>query len=416
MSKNNVVANVQGWPVGLSEADIDAFAKSLSTVGYTPVTVRQKRQIASAFALWTRKKAIAVADLQESHAKKFIKEPPRRRSKARDAIKRRTLHLLFSYLRTEGKVPPPVKANKPLSPVAVLHERFEQHLMQQRGLSEQSLQAYRPFVHDFLIERVTKTGSVCPATLDPQDVRDFLLTRIRKQPTRSAKLLSTALRSFLRFLFQGGETAVDLSLAVPTVRQWRQAVVHSYLAPEEVEQVLCTCNRTTPVGRRDHAVLLLLARLGIRAGEVIALELGDIQWRAGEILIRGKGGVFERLPLLADVGKALALYMHQDRWRSSSRKVFLRCQAPRVGLTTQTAVGAIARRAIMRAGLRPRVRGAHLFRHSLATAMIRQGASMAEIGEVLRHRSMDTTGIYAKVDFGALSTVASRWPVIGGAR
>jgi len=378
MSKSSVVEDVQDWPVGLSEADIDAFAESLSTVGYAPVTVWQKKQIASAFALWTRKKAIAVADLRESHATTFIKQA-RRRSKARDAIKQRTLNLLFSYLCTEGKASPPLKANTP-SPVAALQERFEQYLLQQRGLSERSLHAYRPFVHDFLIERVTKNGSVCPATLDPQGVRDFLLTRIRKWPTKSAKLLSTALRSFLHFLFQAGQTAVDLALAVPTVRHWPQANVHSFLIPEEVEQVLRTCNRTTPVGRRDHAVLLLLSRLGLRAGEVVALELGDIQWRAGEILVRGKGGVFERLPLLADVGKALALYIHQDRGRSSSRKVFLRSRAPRVGLTTQTAVGAIARRAIARAGLRPRLRGAHLFRYSLAT------------------------------------TVASRWPVIGGAR
>jgi site-specific recombinase XerD len=414
MSKNIIAAKTRGCPGGLTEADIDAFAKSLSRIGYTNITVQQKRQIASAFALWTRKKDIAVPDLQELHITSFIKEAARWRSKARDAIKRRTLYLLFDYLRTEGKVPLSVKANTPLSPVALLQDRFEQHLKQQRGLSERSLQAYRPFIHGFLVERVAKTGSFCPATLDPQVVRDFLLRRIGKRRNRSAKLLGTALRSFLRFLFQSGETTVDLTGAVPTVRQWRQASVHSYLVPEEVEKVLRTCNRTTPIGRRDHAILLLLARLGLRAGEVIALELGDIQWRTGEILIRGKGGVFERLPLLADVGKALALYIQQDRERGSSRRVFLRSKAPRIGLTH--AVGAIARRAILRAGLHPQVRGSHLFRYSLATNMIRQGASMTEIGEVLRHRSPDTTGIYAKVDFGALGTVASRWPLIGGAR
>src|SRR5207249_4064531 len=135
-----------------------------------------------------------------------------------------------------------------------------------------------------------------------------------------------------------------------------------------------------------QAVLLLLARLGLRAGEVVALELSDIQWRMGEILVRGKGRVWERLPLFTDVGEALALYLHKDRGQSTSRRVFLRMQAPRVGLTSQTAVGAIARRALARAGLRPPVRGAHLFRYSLATTMIRRGASMPEIGQVLRHR------------------------------
>jgi integrase/recombinase XerD len=414
MSKHIIAAQVRGCPGGLAEADIDAFAKSLSRAGYTDVSVQQKRQIASAFALWTRKKDIAVADLHEVHVTSFIKEAARWRSKAREVIKRRTLHLLFDYLRTEGKVPPSLKVSTTISPEAVLQDRFEQNLQQQRGLSVRSLQAYRPFIHGFLAERVTKTGSLCPATLDPQVVRDFLLTRIGNPLNGSAKLLSTALRSFLRFLFQSGETAVDLSNAVPTVRQWRQVGVHSYLVPEEVEQVLRACNPKTPVGRRDHAILLLLARLGLRAGEVVALELDDIQWRTGEILIRGKGRVFERLPLLADVGKALALYIQQDRGRNPSRRVFLRSKAPRIGLTT--AVGAIARRAILRAGLHPPVRGAHLFRHSLATNMIRQGASMTEIGEVLRHRSPDTTGIYAKVDFGALGTVALRWPLIGGAQ
>jgi len=415
MSKHTIIAaQTRGCPGRLTEADIDAFAKSLSSIGYTNITVQQKRQIASAFALWTRKKDIAVPNLQELHVTSFIKEAARWRSKARDAIKRRTLYLLFDYLRTEGKVPPSLMVSKTIAPEAILQDRFEQHLQQQRGLSARSLQAYRPFIHGFLVERVAKTGSFCPATLDPQVVRDFLLTRIGDPPNGSAKLLGTALRSFLRFLFQSGETAVDLSSAVPTVRQWRQAGVHNFLVPEEVEQVLRACNPTTPVGRRDHAILLLLARLGLRAGEVVALELEDIQWRTGEILIRGKGGVFERLPLLADVGKALALYIRQDRGQSSSRRVFLRSKAPRIGLTH--AVGAIARRAILRAGLHPRVRGAHLFRYSLATNMIRQGASMTEIGEVLRHRSPDTTGIYAKVDFGALGTVASPWPLIGGAR
>ena len=414
MSRRIIDARGPGCPGGLAEADVVAFTKSLSSVGYTDLSVQQKRQIASAFALWTRKKDIAVADLQELHVTSFIKEAARWRSKAREVIKRRTLYLLFEYLRTEGKVPPSLKVNTTISPEAVLQDRFEQHLQQQRGLSARSLQAYRPFIHGFLAERVAKTGSFCPATLGPQAVRDFLLTRIGNPPNGSAKLLSTALRSFLRFLFQSGETALDLSSAVPTVRQWRQAGVHSYLRPEEVEEVLHACNPTTPVGRRDHAILLLLARLGLRAGEVVALELEDIQWRTGEILIRGKGRVFERLPLLADVGKALALYIQQDRGRNSCRRVFLRSKAPRIGLTT--AVGAIARRAILRAGLHPPVRGAHLFRHSLATNMIRQGASMTEIGEVLRHRSPDTTGIYAKVDFGALGTVALRWPLIGGAQ
>ncbi len=411
---NHVVrslADAQCRPEGLSDADIDAFVSSLFAVGYTPITVRTKRQIAASFAQWTRQKQIAVADLDESHGTTFLTETSRH-SKARDAVKGSVLRLLFNYLRTEGKAPSFVVCKEP-SPVADLQERFERHLRRTRGLSEQSVRTYRPFVQNFLAECIASTGTVA---LVSQDVQEFLLKHISKQPTKTSKIMCTALRSFLRFLLQSGQTTVDLSLAVPTVRQWRQATVHTFLLPEDVERVLRACEQTTAVGRRDHAVLLLLARLGLRAGEVVALELGDIQWRTGEILVRGKGRVLERLPLLADVGEALAGYIHQDRGQSASRQVFLRMRAPRVGLTTQTAVGAIARRALARAGLYPSRRGAHLYRHSLATTMIRRGASMADIGQVLRHRSLETTEIYAKVDFDTLRAVALPWPVIGGAR
>jgi len=196
-----------------------------------------------------------------------------------------------------------------------------------------------------------------------------------------------------------------------------QATVPAFLLHEEVERVLSATDRSIPRGRRDYAILLFLARLGLRAGEVVRLELGDIRWRTGEFVVRGKGRVLDRLPLLADVGEALALYLRKDRGRRSSRRVFLRMWAPRVGLTGPAAVGHVVRAALARAGLRRTSRGAaHLFRHSLATRMIRHGASLAEISEVLRHRSQNTTEIYAKVDFEALRGVARPWPGAGGAR
>lgn len=402
-----------GPPVGILEAHVDAFVSSLSARGYTAVTVRPKRQIAASFARWTRRKRLPIALLDESHVATFLRNVPRR-SKFWEAVRRRALRLLLEHLRAGGEIPTPA-ASSDHSPAAVLQERYERHLRKERGLSERSLAAYRPFVRQFLADRVT-TAAPGVAGLKPRDVQDFILDRIKKRPSESMKLQTTALRSFLRFLFLSGETPVDLSLAVPTVRQWRQATVHTFLSPDEVEQVLQSCDHTSLVGRRDHAVLILLARLGLRAGEVVALELSDISWRTGEILVRGKGGVHERLPLLPDVGEALARYLQDARGRSASRRVFVRMPAPRVGFTTQTAVGAIARRAIARAGLHPLRSGAHLFRHSLATTMIRHGASMGEIGEVLRHRSRDTTEIYAKVDFESLRAVALPWPATGGGR
>jgi site-specific recombinase XerD len=414
MKKDLAPRVAQGPPVGLLGAHVDAFVARLFDLGYAPLTVRIRRQIAVSFARWTRRRQLAVAHLDESHVAAFIREAPRR-SRSREGARRSALRLLLEHLRAEGEIstPPPPSDE---SPSAVLQERYERHLRRERGLAEKSIRVYRPFVRDFLVERAGASDRAVAAALGPQDVRDFLLDRVGKRPTKSPKILGTALRSFLRYLFLRGETTVDLSLAVPTIRRWRLANVHPYISPDEVERVLRACDLATPVGRRNHAVLLLLARLGLRAGEVLALELGDIRWRTGELLVRGKGQVFERLPLLPDVGEALVVYLREDRPGTACRRVFLRMRAPRVSFTSPSAIGSIVRCALARAGLQPPLRGAHLLRHSLATSMIRRGASMAEISEVLRHRSPDTTEIYAKVDFEALRTVALPWPGAGGGR
>jgi integrase len=219
------------------------------------------------------------------------------------------------------------------------------------------------------------------------------------------------LRSFLSFYFLDGATATDLSRAVPPVRRWRLAPVPPLVTEEEVERVIAAADRSTPRGLRAFAILLLLARLGLRAGEVVALELDDIHWDVGEVVVRGKGRLHSRLPLLDDVGEALALYLRDARGPSTSRRVFLRRIAPHGPLSGPTAVCVIAREALRYAGLRPVGRvGAHIFRHGLATQMIRRGASLAEISQVLRHRSITTTQLYAKVDFEGLRAVAMPWP------
>jgi site-specific recombinase XerD len=232
--------------------------------------------------------------------------------------------------------------------------------------------------------------------------------------TRRTQLMTSALRSFLRFLLQKGEIVVDLASCVPTVANHRLAVLPKHLSAHEVERLLDSCNRDTAVGRRDHAVLLLLARLGLRAGEVVALELDDIDWRAGEIVVRGKGSIHDRLPLTQDVGEALAAYLRRDRPAVQSRRVFIRSRAPHRAIKGPQTVSTVVRRALQRAGLDPPIKGAHLLRHSLATQMLRRGATMSEIAEVLRHRSPQTTEIYAKVDVAGLCALAQPWPGDGG--
>jgi site-specific recombinase XerD len=295
--------------------------------------------------------------------------------------------------------------------------QYEEYLRKDRGLADNSVHVYVPFIRDFLRAQTFHAGCLSQDAFDTLKIRSFLVAQTKDRSGEYTRLLATSLRSFFRFLFFTGEIARDLSSSVPMVRKYRMSTPPSFLSPEQTERVLAATDRSISTGRRDYAVLLLLARLGLRAGEVVSLELDDIRWRSGEIVIHGKGRMLDHLPLLCDVGEALAAYVRDDRGVSSSRRVFLRTLAPRVGLTGPAAVGHIVRKALIRAGVRRSGRGAaHLFRHGLATQMIRHGASIAEIGEVLRHRSQNTTAIYSQVSFEALRTVAQPWPVTGGVR
>ena len=305
---------------------------------------------------------------------------------------------------------PDVEAVRDESPGAAVLSRYEGYLRRERALAASTITGYLALVGPFVAERLEGPGAD-PASLTVDDVRDFLFARTRSIPPRSAQLAAGALRSFLRFLFMRGETPVDLARAVPTVRRVRLSGVPRYISPAEVERVLSGCDCSTATGQRDYAILLVLARLGLRAGEVVALQLDDLRWRTGEIVVRGKGLVQDRLPLPADVGEAIVEYLQRARPPGERyRNVFLRCRAPYRPFTS-AAVTTIVTRALKRAGLSPALRGAYLLRHSLATAMVRRGASFAEVGQVLRHRWPDTTAIYAKVDFGALREVALPWPV-----
>jgi integrase len=228
-------------------------------------------------------------------------------------------------------------------------------------------------------------------------------------PKRS-KLMTTALRSFLQYARYRGLIRIDLQSSVPTVANWSMASLPRALTSEEVQQLLSRCDRHTAVGRRNWAILLLLARLGLRAGEVVGLKLEDFDWEAGELCIRSSGASSDRLPMPQEVGAAVAEYLRQARPNCSSRRVFVRMRAPHRGFASSVAVCCIVRRALERAGLDPPHKGAHLLRHSVATHLLRHGASLAEIGELLRHRSPQTTMIYAKVDLAALRPLALPWP------
>ena len=391
---------------------LDDFCSFLLESGYAVPTIRDKLWMLSDLARWMTNEHLAVVDLDEQRVDEFLEVRGRRGRSCRGF--RTTALQLIERLRCEGVVPAPESVRDD-SPSATLLRCYEVYLRQERALAQSTISAYLPFARDLMAEQIDG-GAVRSDSLCAADIGSFLLGRVRRMAPRYAQLMGTALRSFLRFLFLRGETDSDLALAVPTVRRWRFSDVPRYLPDEDVERLLKAFDRSSATGRRDHAILLLLARLGLRASEVLALELDDLNWRTGEIIVRGKGLISDRLPLLPEVGEALALYLQKDRPAGNSRRVFLCTRAPHRGFSHPSSVSTIVARALDRAGLAPATRGAHLLRHSLATGMLRRGASLAEIAQVLRHRCTHTTEIYAKLDFDALRDVAMPWPTARGAR
>lgn len=387
-----------------------AFAGWLEQTGYAPLTAREKLRFVGQFLRSLNAEGTCVEDLDEHQVEAFVTQ--RRGYPTHDS--RKALQQFLAHLRERGIVRPR-SYQEDDSPAARLEKRYECHLLRERGLARATLVNYLRFVRPFLDEWCTRDPRPL-RRLTCREVAKFLLRHVPTMAPKSAQVMGTALRSFLRFAFSAAETGVDLSLAVPTVRTFRNAKVPSFLPAQDVERVIASCNVATSVGRRDRALLLLVARLGLRAGEVVRLELGDLRWRSGELVVRGKGQVHDLLPLPEDVGVALALYLTRDRPACSSRRVFLRMRAPRRGFANAGAVTTIVQRAVDRAGLRPPQRGPHLLRRSLATGMVRRGATMAEIGQLLRHRSPNTTELYAKVDFEGLRGVALPWPEAGGDR
>ncbi len=288
-------------------------------------------------------------------------------------------------------------------------EAFGEYLREERCLAETTALNYCREVARFLSERFG-TGNLDPAKLCIADLHSFVSRHARNYSAKRVQLMLTALRSFLRFLFLRGETPSRLDYHVPTAPCWRKTEPPKWLGSDDIEHILSSCDRHSNIGQRDYAILLLLARLGLRAGEVVSLELKDIRWETGEISVCGKGQHRKSFPLPKDVGEALAAYLKNVRRHCDSRRVFLRVRAPYRGLGGSSTLDTIVRHAILRAGLDPPLKGAHLFRHSLATKMLRRGATLMEIGQILHHTNPDTTSIYAKVDIDGLRALAVPWP------
>lgn len=387
-----------------------SFADWLSEQGYPRQTGIQKLRLFAFLSRWLERKKISLQQLDEQRIEQFRKT--QRKQLRRQRQVQHTLTQLLHHLRRLRVVPDqqPPQAESPTDRLMHDYGRF---LAQERGLSQVTLNNYLPTVRRFLLHAFG-TSTLPLDQLGASTINGFILRDKSTFSPKRVQLTTSALRSFLGFLYLRGQLAVPLAAAVPTVATWRLSELPQFLEPGQVQEILQSCDRSSPSGRRDYAALLLLARLGLRGGELVHLCLEDINWSSGEVLVRGKSSREDRMPLPPDVGRALAMYLQKDRPPCSSRRVFIRIKAPHVGFSSSVAVCDIVRRALQRAHLQPGRKGAHLLRHSLATQMLRGGASLTQIGQILRHQLPQTTEIYAKVDLTALRAVAQPWP--GGVR
>jgi site-specific recombinase XerD len=381
------------------------FVAELDRVGYSPIGATLQVRLLAHVSRWLQAEGLGPGALTSTVVERFLAE--RRAAGHRDYVTARAMAPLLGYLRRLGVAPPPARPSVASSAGELLLERFGEYLAVERGLAEGTVYDYVHAVRPFVAELVGD-GELDLSALDAARVTAFVVARCPAQSRGAAKLTVTALRSLLVFLHLEGLIARSLVGAVPSAASWRLSGLPRALEGEDVRALLDSCDRETVAGRRDFAILTVLARLGMRAGEVAGLRLDDVDWRAGELVVVGKARRAERLPLPVDVGEAITAYVRDGRPASAQdRSVFIRVKAPHRGLT-KGGVTQVVVSAAQRAGLGQI--HAHRLRHTAATAMLRAGASLEEIGQVLRHRQTLTTAIYAKVDRDALRALARPWP------
>jgi integrase/recombinase XerD len=392
-------------------AQIAAFAEWAREQGYALQSRYRRVLLAAGLSRWLGEQAVRRHRVSSEHPVRYLRSRARRvRVQRGDAA---ALKQFLDFLRRHGVIPAEKISARRLTPVEQETQAFERYLSDERALARATRVNYVPFIRGFLSDRFG-SGPVTLSRLCAGDVVRFVQRQAPRLHLKRAKLLTSALRSFLHYARYRGDITLDLAAAVPPVANWSMTSIPRAIPADSVRQLLASISRRTAMGRRDYAIVLLLARLGLRSSEVAFLELDDIDWNAGHVSVRGKGGQRTALPLPTDVGAAIVAYLRHGRPLNTSRRVFLRARAPSRGFLSQSAVGSIVRHTLAHAGVDAPTKGAHQFRHALATQMLRHGASLSEIGEVLRHRSPETTRIYAKVDLQSLRTLALPWP--GGVR
>lgn len=388
----------------------EGFAQALSEAGYATSAARRHLRAAEHFIYWTRRRGIPVGELNEQSLARFDHHLSRCRCPHYDhANPARVVHRtreFMAYLREARIITISTLKDRVDDPV--LLSAFCQWMRQQRGACESTLSDYSRYLREWLRDLGEE-----PSQWNAHSLRAVVLEKSHNCGWATVRNCTTALRMFLQFLVADGRCAVGLDAAIPLLAHWRLAALPRYIQPEDVERIMASCDRASSIGRRDRAILLLLARLGLRAGDIVQLRLSDIDWKDAWIQVCGKGRRHTRLPLTQEVGQAIVDYLQDGRPRTKADALFIRCRAPFRALASHCAVSVIVDGAFRRAGVvRPSRGAAHLLRHSVATSMLRQGASLQDIAAILRHRSIETTQIYAKVDITALRQIAQPWPEV----
>ena len=383
------------------------FTRHLSELGYTALTVAGYDAAARHVAQWQTLTRAAIADIDDAVIDRFARHrcrcPGIRHEKHVSDKYVRRVRRFVEFLGERGIV-----QRKATSTVLVFDRRvveFQDWLRQHRGISERTIDR-----HGRMIMRLLPSLRGRPRSWDAKLVRDVILAERKRASVVYVKTMITALRGYLRFLGAQGLCRADLDQAVPTIPQWRLSTLPRYIGASDVERLIATCDQTSPTGVRDRAILLLLARLGLRAGDILSLHVTDIDWQEATFSVRGKGRRETRLPLPQDAGDAVLAYLDQARPRVAGGLIFFMSNAPIRPLTGSSAVSNIVRSAIRKAGIATPSKGANLLRHSAATAMLRGGATLDMVGAILRHRSPNVTAHYAKVDIRMLQQVAQPWP------
>ncbi len=384
---------------------LEAYAGLLNEEGFSHESYLGKTWFVICFSRWLHKHGVGLKDLTLSIGERFLGDGPPRRGDPT------TMKHFLAWMCSQELIPAQALQAHERSGLDALIEEYSSYLLAERGLAPTSVEIYSSIAYRFL-ERTCPAGRGDLKALVAADIRAYVAHEARRYKTsKAASLLAVAVRSILRFVHYRGYIDRSLTVAVPAVAHWSMGSIPRALPLNAVRRVLTQSkSRRTPCGFRDRAILLLLARLGLRAREVMLLNLDDLNWTSGCIHVSGKGRQERPLPLPYDVGQAIAKYLHEGRPASSCRRVFLRARAPWRGMAKSDAISEIVRRALKRARVRSVTYGAHQFRHSLATNMLKRGASLTEIAQVLRHRDPNTTRLYAKVDLDALREVALPWP------